>query len=59
MHFLAVSFPGHLLAEVNAVADGFFDQALIVMLVFVNTQFISDLWYLLDSELMKLFGKCA
>jgi hypothetical protein len=57
-NFLAKSSPGRPLTEVNAVAeDGFFDQDLIVKLGFVNAQFILDQWHLLDSGLMKMFGK--
>ena len=57
-NFLAKSSPGRPFTEVNAVAaDGFFDQDLIVKLGFVNAQFILDQWHLLDSGLMKMFGK--
>jgi hypothetical protein len=53
------SSPGCPLTEANAVtADRFFDQALIVKLDFVNTQFILDHWHLLDSGLM-IFGKSS
>ena len=57
-NFLATSSPGHPLIDVDTVsADGFFDQALIVKLGFVNARFILDQWHLLDSGLMKMFGK--
>ena len=57
-NFMAVNAPGRTLSEVIAVvADGFFDQELIRKLGFGNAYFIQDQWHLLDSGLIKFFGK--
>jgi hypothetical protein len=57
-NFMKVHSPGRLLSDVHAVAaDGFFDQDLIQKLGFINAHFILDQWHLLDSGLVKIFGK--
>ncbi len=57
-NFMKSHCPGRSLSDVGAVAaDGFFDQDLVQKLGFVNAHFILDQWHLLDSGLVKIFGK--
>ena len=56
--FLSDNSPNRTLSQVHLVAgDGFFDQNMIVKFGFVNAKYVSDRWHLLESGLLKKFGK--
>jgi hypothetical protein len=56
--FLAENSAKRTLSQVHLVAgDGFFDQNMIVKFGFINAKYVSDRWHLLESGLLKQFGK--
>jgi hypothetical protein len=58
--FLSENSTIRTLSQVHLVAgDGFFDQSMIVKFGFVNAKYVSDRWHLLESGLLKKFGKAC
>jgi len=56
--FLSQSTPLRRLCDVSIVSgDGFFNQEIVIELGFINARFVTDQWHMLDSGLLKKFGK--